>query len=184
MSSIYCVWLSKSNISASSTLHSPVVGVENGDGYTSVSNLMASPSPSKPVYVNTIYQTRLFSSTFSVRISNSRRLHLVYKKKNKKNACLLKKPQTNKQKTNNKNPNTYWIKIDVRDKHKDFSITYQRIESCWRQWSKYLLKQWKWLIYVSKMKIIAWQQQTQNIFLNQLSVNAKPPLSIASVCTL
>lgn len=72
------------------------MGVENGDGYTSVSNLLGSPSPSKPVYVNTIYQTRLFSSTFSVRISNSRRLHLGYKKY-KKNACLLNKTkQTNK----------------------------------------------------------------------------------------
>lgn len=69
------------------------MGVENGDGYTSVPNLLGSPSPSKPVYVNTIYQTRLFSSTFSVRISNSRRLHLGYKK----NACLLNKTkQTNK----------------------------------------------------------------------------------------
>lgn len=178
---VYCVWLSKSNISASSTLQSPVVGVENGDRYTSVSNLLGSPSSSKSVYVNTIYQTRLFSSTFSVRISNSRRLHLVYKKKIKKNACLLKKnpnKQTKKQITKTQ------TLIESRDKHKDFLITYQRIESCWRQWSKSLSKQWKWLIYVRKMKIIAWQQQTQNIFLNQLSVNAKPPLSIASVCTL
>lgn len=46
--------------------------IENGDVLPSIRNRILSPSPSKPVYVNTkVDPTGLFSSTFTVFGSNS-----------------------------------------------------------------------------------------------------------------
>lgn len=53
--SIYCVWFLKFNILVSLIFYFLVVGVENGDGYISVLNLMVFLLLLKFVYVNIIY---------------------------------------------------------------------------------------------------------------------------------
>lgn len=52
------------------------MGIENGEVSSSDRNRMGSASKSKPLYVNTVYPTGMFSLTFTVVGTNSAGGHL------------------------------------------------------------------------------------------------------------
>lgn len=60
---VCCVFFSKSKGSFGATSPRPVIGIENGDISSRVTNLMECPSLSKPVYSNTVVPTPTFSAT-------------------------------------------------------------------------------------------------------------------------